>query len=145
MCADPGMRLTPVAIIEDQEDGEMFPVVPALSEELAGEFSPSTLFLAQTSQGVTFLWSVKLPREDGRSNDWQRTSLLAAELAMKGWVRVTANRSLGAYDIACATAKLPDPEWPDLSFAEILRIAFRDNLVDSLDHPLVKRLRTGTA
>lgn len=141
----PSMRLTPAAIIEDQEDGENFLVVPALSEELAGEFSPSTLFLAQTRQGVTFLWVVKLPREDGRSNDWQRTSLQAAELAMKGWVRVTANRALGAYDVACATTKLADPEWPSLAFAEILQIAFRDNLVDRLDHPLVKRLRTGKA
>ena len=55
------MRLTPAAIIEDQEDGENFLVVPALSEELAGEFSPSTLFLAQTRQGVTFFVGGKTP------------------------------------------------------------------------------------
>ena len=36
---------------------------------------------------------------------------------------------------------IPDPDWPELSFAEIFRIAFKDRLINSLDHPVVKRLR----
>jgi hypothetical protein len=28
-----------------------------------------------------------------------------------------------------------------LSFQELLRIAFRDRLIDRLDHPVIKRLR----
>jgi len=35
----------------------------------------------------------------------------------------------------------PDPVWPDFSFQEILKIAFRDRLVDRADHPLVQRLQ----
>jgi hypothetical protein len=31
--------------------------------------------------------------------------------------------------------------WPDISFQEILQIAFRDRIVDRADHPLVQRLR----
>jgi hypothetical protein len=34
-----------------------------------------------------------------------------------------------------------DPEWPRLTFQELLRIAFRDRLVDRLDHPVILRLR----
>jgi hypothetical protein len=47
---------------------------------------------------------------------------------------------LGAYDIYEAAAKWADPEWPALTFREILTKAFRDNLIDRLDHPLLKSL-----
>jgi hypothetical protein len=56
-------------------------------------------------------------------------------------VRVTSNMSLGAYEIFEATGELPEPNWPELPFSEILKIAFRDHIVDRSDHPLIKRLR----
>ena len=52
-----------------------------------------------------------------------------------------ANMSLRAYEIFQAENKIPDPEWPEQSFAELLRIAFRDRLINTTDHPAVKRLR----
>jgi hypothetical protein len=40
-----------------------------------------------------------------------------------------------------ASGDLPEPVWPEISFEEILKIAFRDRIVDRADHPLVQRLR----
>jgi hypothetical protein len=40
-----------------------------------------------------------------------------------------------------AQSTIPDPEWPTLPFNELLRIAFRDRYVGSLDHAVIKRLR----
>ena len=57
--------------------------------------------------------------------------------------RVKANMGLGAYEIFEAEGSIPDPIWPELSFDAILRIAFKDRVVRSLDHPVVKRLRGG--
>jgi hypothetical protein len=34
-----------------------------------------------------------------------------------------------------------EPEWPEVPFGELLRIAFRDRLIESLDHPVLRRLR----
>ena len=48
---------------------------------------------------------------------------------MHRWVRLTANMSLGAYESFEASANIPEPTWPDLPFAELLKIAFRDRLV----------------
>jgi hypothetical protein len=48
--------------------------------------------------------------------------------------------SLGAYEIVEA-ATTAEPEWPAVSFRELLRIGFRDRLVDRLDHAVIKRLR----
>jgi hypothetical protein len=65
----------------------------------------------------------------------------AAELGRTGWVRMTANMGLQAYDVAVAPADLGEPEWPDIAFKKILEIAFRDKRIDSLDHPVLRRLR----
>jgi hypothetical protein len=60
---------------------------------------------------------------------------------MTGWVRITSNMSLGAYEVFEATGDLPPPVWPEIDLTEILRIAFSDRIVDRMDHPLVQRLR----
>lgn len=87
------------------------------------------------------MWPVKLPGADGKHNEWHRSAAEAAERAMQRWVRLTANLSLGAYEMFEATGDLPEPEWPDLPFVDILKIAFRDRIVDTADHPVVQRLR----
>jgi hypothetical protein len=137
-------RLTPAAIIELTEDREVYLVPPDVASEVPGEFSVATLYTTINRQGVLHLWPVKLPGPDGRHNEWHRSAAEAAERAMKRWVRVTANMSLGAYEIAEATGDIPEPEWPQFSLGEMLQVAFRDRIVDSLDHPLIRRLR-GTA
>ena len=135
------IRLTPAAIIEVKEDREVYLVTPNMAQALPGEFSTVTLYLAINRQGVPFLWPVKLPSPDGKHNEWHRSAAEAAERAMGKWVRVTSSMSLGAYEISEASGDHPDPVWPDYSFEEILRIAFRDRIVDRPDHTLVQRLR----
>ena len=138
---DPAFRLTPAATIEVKEDREVYLVTPSMAQALPGEFSTVTLYLAINRQGVPFLWPVKLPGPDGKQLEWHRTAAIGAELAMTKWVRVASSMSLGAYEISEASGDHPDPVWPDYSFEEILRIAFRDRIVDRPDHTLVQRLR----
>ena len=86
-------------------------------------------------------WPVRLPTSDGRINEWHRSAAEAAELAIDRSIRVKANMALGANEIFEAASTIPDPKWPDLSFQELVRIAFRDHLVSTLEHPVIKRLR----
>ena len=113
---DPSVRLTPAAIIEVKEDREVYLVTPNMAQELPGEFAAATLFTAINRQGVLHLWPVKLPGPDGKHNEWHRSAAEAAELAMKRWVRLTANMSLGAYEVFEATGDLPEPVWPEIPF-----------------------------
>ena len=129
------------AVLELKENREIYLVDSSLWSELSAEIKPVVLFTAVTRHGDLFLWPVGLPDEHGRHNHWHRSLLEAAQQAMRSWVRVTANMSLGAYDAYEATANLPEPEWPDLSLEEILKIAFRDKFIQSFDHPVVKELR----
>ena len=138
---DPKYRLTPAATIEVKEDREVYLVTPRMAQALPGEFSTATLFSTINRQGVLHLWHVKQPGPDGKHNEWHRSAAEAAERAMKKWVRVTASMSLGAYEIFEAIGDLPEPVWPEVSFEEMLRIAFQDRVVDREDHPLVQRLQ----
>jgi hypothetical protein len=138
---DPAYRLTPAAIIELKEDREVYLVTPLMAIELPGEFAAATLFTTVNRQGVLHMWPVKLPGPDGKHNEWHRSAAEVAQLAMHNWVRIIANNSLGAYEVFAATGDLPEPTWPDLPFEEILKIAFRDHIVDNADHPVVQRLR----
>ncbi len=129
------------AVIELKEDRETYLVSKEMWPELPGEIIPVSLFTAINRQGVLILWPVKLPGDDGRWNEWNRSALEAAEHATTQWIRIAANMSLGAYEIYEATGNLPDPEWPDLEFGEILKLAFRDRFVTAPDHAVVKRLQ----
>ncbi len=120
---------------------ELYIVDPSLCDELPGDISPMALFTTINRQGVLTLWPIRLPDSQGRHNSWPQSALQAAEMAKKQWVKVAANMSLGGYDVFHASADLSDPEWPDLSFSEILNLAFREKYITTLDHPVIKDLR----
>jgi hypothetical protein len=136
-------RLSAAAVLELKEERELYIVNPDICPELALEtaVAPRALFTAINRQGVVFIWPVRLPGSDGKIDDWSRSAMEAAQLAMKGWVRIQANMALGAYEIMQATASLTEPTWPQESFAELLKVAFRDKLIDSLKHPVLCKLR----
>jgi hypothetical protein len=129
-----------LAMFELKEEREIYAVNLRLVPELQVECFIATLFTAINRQGVVFLWPVRMP-SDGRSNDWHTSAATAAQQAMQGWIRMRSNMSLGAYEIYKAADKIPDPEWPSLSFQELIRIAFRDRLITTPDHPVIRRLR----
>ena len=128
-------------VFEDKEERETFFVAPRMREALVGEIKPVLLVPTITRQGVLLLWPLKLPVEGQRHNGWMETARDAAELAKTAWVRLAADMGLGGYRIYQAEGELSEPEWPDRPFPEIMRIAFRDRIVDTENHPVVRRLR----
>jgi hypothetical protein len=124
---------------------DFFLVVPKLRSSLVGEFHIYTLFLGITRQNVLFMWPIRLPGEDGTDNDWWVSAREHAQFAKNKWIRVISNTALGAYE------KYPrgkdwdhiKPEWPEplLPFEKLLRVAFKDKIIEDMDHPLVKELR----
>lgn len=129
-------------VLELQEDRETYIVSADMCHELEGELRAVRLHLAMSRNGfVPFVWPLKLPLPDGRSNSWNDSAAIAAEEAKKAWVRVQSNMSIGAYDVHKAVSYDDDPEWPDMSFQEAIGIAFKGRMIDSIGHPVVRRLR----
>jgi hypothetical protein len=138
---DPAYHLH-TAVVELKEVGEVYLVAQHLWPDLAGEstFTSKLLLLAVNRQQVVFFWPVRLPGTDGRIDTWSKSSFEAAQMAMKTWVRVTPDPSLGAYNVFYAEHAL-DPIWPDLSLSALLRIAFSERYIDTLSHPILRQLR----
>lgn len=131
----------PFAVIELKDDRERYLIMPEIAAAMPTEIVTEMLYTTINRQKVVSMWPVRLPASDGRVNEWHRSAQEAAERAMQRWIRVVANMSLGAYEIIEAPGRISNPEWPDYSFQDLLRIGFRDRIISSFDHPVLKRLR----
>jgi hypothetical protein len=129
------------ALIEIKEDRETYLVTKEVYPELVGEYIPKYIFTCQTRQGVTFFWPVKMPGPDGRLDSWNQSALRIVNEYVGRWIRVVSNMGVGGYDVYTTEAEFPPPVWPSEGFHSLLKKAFRDKIVDRLDHPIIKRLR----
>jgi hypothetical protein len=130
-------------IIELEGDNERYWVHPDVLPHLQGETTlvPRLLVLAVNAQGVFFVWPVPLPGEDGNVRGNVRSALEAVDKAAAGWHRVQWNQGTKEYDATPAKGNLPEPEWPDATFRDLLATAFRGRLIDTLDHRVLRQLR----
>jgi hypothetical protein len=122
-------------------DSENYVVESGLWGELSSEIVPKILFTVINRQGDISLWPIRMPGKDGKQDNWSRSALDEANAAMKDWVRLNPNRAVGGYEIFVPQGDLSEPEWPDMTFQEILNIAFKDRHIKTLDHPILKKLR----
>ncbi len=142
---DPKFRLKTTLLVL-KEDSESYLVLPQLREALADEplCGIFTLFACVTKSGTPFLWPIKMADPDGKWNVWHQSAWRIAERAQQRWTRMTANRLAGYYDASEDRRPIEQqqpPNWPELMFSDWLRLAFQGYTVDSLDHPVLKRLR----
>jgi hypothetical protein len=128
-------------LLELREEREFYLVRPEMRAELAEELVFVRLYLTMSRSGALSLWPIRLPGLDGKRNLWHDSAEKAATLAMRRWIRLVPNQAAGMYDTFTATASLPEPEWPELSMRELLKLAFGERFIGSVDHPVVRRLR----
>ena len=130
-------------VLELKDSRECYLIAPALQGELATEptVTPRRLHLAVNRDGTPFIWPLRLPPADGRQDRWSESALEAAEAAKDNWVRLQADMGLGAYVYFTPLGELPPPQWPDMPFAQLLRLAFRSNFIETRDHVVLRRLR----
>jgi hypothetical protein len=122
-------------------DTESYLVLPAVVHLVASELRPVRLFTAMNKIGTTFLWPAKLARGDNdRIHRIADTALLCAEQAKTLWTKMVWSSELGAYEMYRAKGDLGEPQWPDRSFRDLIEIAFRGNVIDTPDHPVIREL-----
>src|SRR5579864_3919965 len=139
---DENYRLT-TGVIELKDDNEIYLVDRSLWPELVREptFGERLLWVATNVQKVLFLWPLHLPGPDGKINSWHGSELKVARSAVDKWVRVYSNRDVAGYDALVAKDALDQPEFPALSMKQILETAFKDRFINSIDHPVLRKLR----
>lgn len=136
---------TAVLEVENGVDRAVYLVNKNLWGDLSGEISPALVLTCTNRAGDLFLWRVKLPGPDGRTNTWTESALRIAQAAETTWCRMVADTSNGHYTHFEPATELPEPAWPEgLDFRQILSIAFRDKFIQSADHAILKALRGAT-
>jgi hypothetical protein len=138
---DQAWKLGPAGVIELRATKEVYLVTGKAAENIRDLFATKIIFTAVTRHGQIFLWPVFFPNQNGRQNNWHVSALAAAQKAQTSWIRVQANMALGQYDIAQATGILSEPEWPKIGFDELVLLAFKDHIIDSVNHPVIRELR----
>ncbi len=137
---DPAFRIE-TGLVTLKEEKETYLVHRPIWSALAGVVVPTILFTGITRAGAPFLWNVKHPGADSsRPNEYNRTQYEAIQLAMRSWIRMSANQGSGCYDVFVAEGLIPEPDWPDVPFRELLKIAFGTRIIQSPDHPVIQRL-----
>lgn len=129
----------PYAVIIDKERSETYLVHANLVAELSRDVKIVDLRYVVNRSGDVSIWAIPLPPTDGRDNPWHQSAREIAELAETKWVRVTAGA--GRYEAWEAPHGVPEPVWPQLTFDEVIRIAFpAPRVITNLSHPLVRKL-----
>jgi hypothetical protein len=114
------------------------PMVPALAS-IDIDALPYRLWQLLTTEGASVIVPVRQADLDGSQNSWNQTKEKAFVCAQSGWVRVSTDKPNGRYRVFEAPAgRFGEPQFPELSMAKIIRLAFTDrgHLIDSPEHPL---------
>jgi hypothetical protein len=134
---------TAIYVIEDAQDmdRDIYVVTPDLANgDLADDARYAVLYLAVSSTGRMFWWHIKMAA-NSRRNHWAESALKAIEIAKKKWIRVIPAHE--GYEVREAKAQMPKPQWPDMSREEVLHLAFADRVINTMEHPIAKRLVLG--
>ncbi len=134
---------TAVLELEKGVERSTYLVARPLWADLSGEITPALFLTCINTANDLFIWRIKLPGPDGRSNTWTESALQVAKAAEKTWCRMKSDMANGIYSHRESDNPPPPPTWPELSFDRILQIAFRGRMIDTLDHPILRELRGG--
>jgi hypothetical protein len=134
----PDFRADGMPTITDENSGDVYLIDADLDlpADIENKIDTVNLVTAITADGSLFLWFYK-----NSTNSWSESARIAVREASESWVRVIPDKSSNGYLLESPLVEPPDPVWPPLSFQEILETAFGARFIDSLDHPLIKRLR----
>ena len=140
----PEYQLAMCGVIELKDvDSAFYWVDPSLWPALAAEptFHYRALFTAVTVQGQVFLWGCRLPGQDGKIPAWVSIPLEAARQAQTQWTKMVWDQTTRRHRVFAATGITAEPVWPNQPLEELIRLAFKDAVIKSLDHVILKKLR----
>ena len=88
---------------------------------------------------VEFLWARAV---GGGDNTWTASIMRAMDKCETDWIALDSDRALGEYKIHVAprSEQWGEPKWRDRTLEDVLGLAFRDRIINTMDHDVVKRL-----
>ena len=129
------------AVLHLKEGDEYYLVHHDLQVAIWDEIEPVMLFTAINRQGEVFVWPVRLPKGDGRTDTFMESDMGAAKEAEAKWTRRQWVPENKAHKVSVANGLTEKPVWPEITFQELIQKAFKDRYIWDLNHPVLKGLR----
>ena len=127
-------------LLERKAERETYVVSPPIAHQIPEFVTPVQMRLTVNKLGLVFIWPLRQASEARRHDHWQSSAEEAASQAMRTWVQVRSNMSLGAYELRIPTGDYGDPCWPEESWGTIMRIGLQGWQIQDLNHPVVRDL-----
>jgi hypothetical protein len=106
-------------------------VLSAVGNKVVKSYS---IVLAINNSGNPFLWYTR----EGAEDEWSESAVILQAQAVDDWLRV---ESAGSHYVGIRPKdRLNDPKWPTESFPQLLKLAFGNRIIGSIDHPAVKSI-----
>lgn len=129
---------------KDSQTYLVMPVCHGLLHDM-GLLMPAKFYMYQVfGSGVLKIdYISQKPDRAGNLSRYHITRMEAYEAAKSQWIRMQANQEAGYYTWALAEDILPDPVWPKKpeTLEDAMEIAFKGFIIDSLEHPEIKKLK----
>jgi len=130
-------------ILEIDSENKVFWVSKKMQSQVAHDpcFTFRLCVLVVTRQGVPFIWPVKTDVEAGGTGDkYVRIPFAAMTHGREKWTRLYWSQDRREHQIE--TSDLLDaPKFPDKPFSELLKLAFKDAVISTVDHPAILNLK----
>ena len=129
-----------VSLLKYGTENDLYLVMPSMIAELEELPKPHRLVLAIDRTNTPFIWPLAHPDPE-HPLLWHSSAMEADLEARASWIRIEANKNLGAYVMFVAQGQLSEPIWPDVPWNQLVSIAFKQKIIDSPDHVVAQKLR----
>lgn len=121
--------------------GEVYLVSHEIAHEIRDVAKPKSLFVAVDETGSTFILPITCWTGTGKPTSWSMSGANIVAKAKIAWVTMQSDRANFEYR-ALIVSKPIEPHFPEASFDALLDEAFRDRVIDTLDHPAIAQARS---
>ena len=124
--------------VRDQKTSKLFIVNPRVLSLVGTQARLYRVRQAITTDGELYLWPA--PVEGRLESDI--THLNAQQAALSQWIRIEWDGK--AFVAVEPQGDMGEPEWPELTFQQVLEMGLAGHLINNADHVLIRRLQGRT-
>ena len=126
-------------IYEDKEHGDTYIVSPQVAHLFDTLTRLVRIYVTVDRADNPYLVPVPLPDTDGSRNRWHESLEKAVIHGQKAWIRISANKATGSYEVyeANQSASIPQPTWPNEGIETLVEIAFAGKMILDETHPVI--------
>lgn len=131
-------RWASTLVLRDAGTGYVYLVRSELWPALGAKLVPVCLRAWTNPTGRLAVWPIGLPALEGGPEVVLGSACVVAAVAERKWCCLRNAPDAPGVILSTRKEGLPEPEWPDVPFLDILELAFHNRLITSLAHPVIR-------